>query len=189
MKRRKRVATELQFHSNQGFQYTSQAYFTLTQAYGIRQSMSSKGNSYDNAKAENFFSILKTECIYRQKLQTFNEANELIDRYVYYYNHESIQNKNCSGAADAARLRVNIILPTQGYFCTVRTNWGSSMDQDAFEGGSPCWSIPKVWGQLFSACRNCCKLAVGSASSPTMGVIPLAWKIFSWIGLGWAMNM
>ena len=92
-KEKKRVAAELQLHSDQGFQYTSQAYFKLTQSYGITQSMSSKGNPYDNAMAENFFSILKTECIYRHKLKTFQEANDLIDRYIYFYNHERIQNK------------------------------------------------------------------------------------------------
>ena len=92
-KEKKRVAAELQLHSDQGFQYTSQAYFKLTQSYGITPSMSSKGNPYDNAMAENFFSILKTECIYRHKPSTFKEANDLIDRYIYFYNHERIQNK------------------------------------------------------------------------------------------------
>ena len=92
-KEKKRVAAELQLHSDQGFQYTSQAYFKLTQSYGITPSMSSKGNPYDNAMAENFFSILKTECIYRHKPKTFHEANDLIDRYIHFYNHERIQTK------------------------------------------------------------------------------------------------
>ncbi|MBS6862089.1 MAG: DDE-type integrase/transposase/recombinase, partial [Clostridiales bacterium] len=60
-------SAELQLHSDQGFQYTSQAYFNLIQQYGITPSMSRRGNPYDNAMAENFFSILKTECIYRHK--------------------------------------------------------------------------------------------------------------------------
>ena len=90
---KKRVAAELQLHSDQGFQYTSQAYFKLTQSYGITPSMSRKGNPYDNAMAENFFSILKTECIYRHKPKTIKEANDLIDRYIHFYNHERIQNK------------------------------------------------------------------------------------------------
>ena len=92
-KEKKNVAAELQLHSDQGFQYTSQAYFKLTQSYGITPSMSRKGNPYDNAMAENFFSILKTECIYRHKLNTFQEANDLIDRYIPFYNHERIQTK------------------------------------------------------------------------------------------------
>ena len=94
MKReKKRAAAELQLHSDQGFQYTSQAYFNLAQAYGITPSMSRKGNPYDNAMAENFFSILKTECIYRHKPASFCEANEMIDRYINFYNHERIQLK------------------------------------------------------------------------------------------------
>ena len=39
------------------------------------------------------FSILKTECIYRHKPATFSEADEMIDRYIHFYNHERIQSK------------------------------------------------------------------------------------------------
>lgn len=90
---KKRAAAELQLHSDQGFQYTSPAYFNPTKEYGITPSMSRRGNCYDNAMAENFFSILKTECIYRHKPATFVEANEMIDKYIYFYNHERIQIK------------------------------------------------------------------------------------------------
>jgi transposase InsO family protein len=92
-KEKKKVAAELQLHSDQGFQYTSQAYFKLTQRYGITPSMSRRGNCYDNAMAENFFSILKTECIYRHKPASFVEANDMIDRYILFYNRERIQLK------------------------------------------------------------------------------------------------
>ena len=98
---KKKVAAELQLHSDQGAQYASQAYFELTQQYGITPSMSRRGNPYDNAAAENFFSILKTECIYRHKPATFSEANEMIDRYIHFYNHERIQLK--TGEAPLAR--------------------------------------------------------------------------------------
>ena len=94
MKREKKAVTaELQLHSDQGFQYTSQAYYNLTQEYGITPSMSRRGNCYDNAMAENFFSILKTECIYRHKPKTFAEANEMIVRYIHFYNYQRIQIK------------------------------------------------------------------------------------------------
>ena len=92
-KRKEKVTAELQLHSDQGFQYTSQAYFNLTQSYHITPSMSSRGNPYDNAMAENFFSILKTECIYRTKLRTYEEARLLIGEYIHFYNHERIQFK------------------------------------------------------------------------------------------------
>ena len=92
-KKKEKVTAELQLHSDQGFQYTSQAYFKLTQSYGITPSMSRRGNPYDNALAENFFSILKTECIYRVKLQSYEEARLLIGEYIYFYNHQRIQLK------------------------------------------------------------------------------------------------
>ena len=92
-KKKEKVTTELQLHSDQGFQYTSQAYYRLTQSYGIKPSMSRRGNPYDNALAENFFSILKTECIYRVKLQTYEEARLLIGEYIHFYNHQRIQLK------------------------------------------------------------------------------------------------
>ena len=92
-KKKEKVTAELQLHSDQGFQYTSHAYFKLTKSYNITQSMSRRGNPYDNALAENFFSILKTECIYRAKLQTYEEARFLIDEYIYFYNNERIQLK------------------------------------------------------------------------------------------------
>ena len=92
-KKKEKVTAELQLHSDQGFQYTSQAYFKLTQSYSITPSMSRRGNPYDNAMAENFFSILKTECIYRTKLKTYEEARILIDEYIYFYNYQRIQSK------------------------------------------------------------------------------------------------
>ena len=92
-KKKEKVTAELQLHSDQGFQYTSQAYFNLTKSYGITPSMSRRGNPYDNAMAENFFSILKTECIYRTKLRTYEEARLLIGQYIHFYNNERIQLK------------------------------------------------------------------------------------------------
>ena len=81
-KRKEKVTAELQLHSDQGFQYTSQPYFNLTKSYNITPSMSRRGNPYDNALAENFFSILKTECIHRTKIKTFADARRLIDDYI-----------------------------------------------------------------------------------------------------------
>lgn len=87
---------QVQIQSYQWFQYTSHAYFNLTKSYGITPSMSRRGNSYDNALPENLFSILKTECIYRNKLKAYVEAYLLIDEYIYFYNNKRIQPKqNC----------------------------------------------------------------------------------------------
>lgn len=92
-KKKEKVTAEVQLHSDQGFQYTSNQYFNLTKEYNIIPSMSRRGNPYDNSLAENFFSILKTECIYRTKLKTFEEACLLIDDYIFFYNNQRIQSK------------------------------------------------------------------------------------------------
>ena len=88
--KQEKVTAELQLHSDQGFQYTSQGYFTLTKKYGITPSMSRRANPYDNAMAENFFSLLKTECIYPCKPQTISDAKLLVDDYIDYFNNERI---------------------------------------------------------------------------------------------------
>ena len=92
-KKKEKVTGSLHLHSDQGFQYTSQAYYSLTKSYHITPSMSSRGNPYDNALAENFFSILKTECIYRAKIRSYEEARLLIAAYIQFYNNERIQLK------------------------------------------------------------------------------------------------
>lgn len=48
---------------------------------------------YGNALAENFYSIHKTECIYRTKPATLADAKELIGVYIYFYNNQRIQTK------------------------------------------------------------------------------------------------
>lgn len=87
------ATAELQLHSDQGFQYTSHRYFNLTKSYDIRPSMSRRGNCLDNAPAENFFGIIKSECINRVKIETIDEARTLIDEYIHFYNFERIQSK------------------------------------------------------------------------------------------------
>ncbi len=59
----------------------------------ITPSMSRRGNPYDNALAENFFSILKTECIHRVKLSGYDEARLIISEYINFYNNYRIQTK------------------------------------------------------------------------------------------------
>lgn len=91
--KKERITGQLLLHSDQGGQYRSQEYNNTLQLYNISPSMSSVGNPYDNALAENFFSTLKAECIYRVNLKTFEEASLLIDRYIAFYNNERIQTK------------------------------------------------------------------------------------------------
>jgi len=92
--KKEKVADNLILHSDQGLQYTSHNYNVLTKAYGIKASMSRAGTPLDNAPVESFFGTLKSECIYRQKLETLDQARKLIDRYIDFYNNDRIQLKS-----------------------------------------------------------------------------------------------
>ena len=90
---KREVTAELQLHSDQGFQYTSEGYFKLTKFYHITPSMSSPGTPLDNACAENFFSTLKSEWLHRYTPTTKEEARLLLGEYIHFYNYERIQLK------------------------------------------------------------------------------------------------
>ena len=90
---KREVTAELQLHSDQGFQYTSEGYFKLTKSYHITPSMSSPGTPLDNACAENFFSTLKSEWFHRYTPATKEEARLLLCEYIHFYNYERIQLK------------------------------------------------------------------------------------------------
>lgn len=80
-------------HSDQGWQYQNRRYQNHLKEKGLSQSMSRKGNCLDNAVAENFFGILKSEMYHNE---TFNSADELIENineYIDYYNNERIKLK------------------------------------------------------------------------------------------------
>ena len=81
-------------HSDQGSQYTSKAYFDLSQEYHFSPSMSSPGCPYDNAAMENFFGTLKCECLYRAHYSTKAEVQQLIAEYIHFYNYERINLKD-----------------------------------------------------------------------------------------------
>lgn len=75
-------ASDLIHHSDQGSQYTSEAYQALLQANGIQVSMSGVGNCYDNAMMESFFATLKTEGVvqgFATRLQARQTAFEYIE--------------------------------------------------------------------------------------------------------------
>ena len=92
-KQKERVTDGILLHSDQGFQYTSHAYFTLLKEYKISPSMSRRGNCYDNAVIENFFGHFKQEALQLHYLPSFQEVCDLVDQYIYFYNFERIQLK------------------------------------------------------------------------------------------------
>ncbi|MDX9806114.1 MAG: IS3 family transposase [bacterium] len=79
------------FHSDRGSQYASMEFRKLLKVRGIHQSMSGKGNCYDNFPAESFFKTLKTEEVYWHKYRTKAEAKINLFRYIEgFYNTRRI---------------------------------------------------------------------------------------------------
>ena len=81
-------------HSDMGWTYTNISYVSFLKELGIHQSMSRKGNCWDNACIENFFGLMKSETIRQTKqLLTVDEMIKLIDDYIHWYNNQRIQKK------------------------------------------------------------------------------------------------
>ena len=73
---------EIIFHSDRGSQYASTAYRNFLKNKNIRPSMSRRGNCYDNAYIESWFSSLKKEWIYRRQYSTASELKTLVFEYI-----------------------------------------------------------------------------------------------------------
>ena len=82
------------FHSDQGVLYLNETFQKRIEKLGLRQSMSKRGNCWDNAPQESFFGHFKDECGY-QGCETFEDLAEHISEYAVYYNNERRQwNRN-----------------------------------------------------------------------------------------------
>jgi len=78
----------LVLHSDQGWQYQMKQYQVILKKKEIIQSMSRKGNCWDNAIIENFFGTLKSELFYLKKFNSIEELKREIKEYIYYYNNK-----------------------------------------------------------------------------------------------------
>ncbi|ULL15279.1 IS3 family transposase [Paenibacillus sp. H1-7] len=85
--------TGLIVHSDQGSQYTSHAYHDMLPKVGAQISMSRRGNCYDNASMESFFSHLKVEALYPYDIRNIEEAQRRIEEFIHFYNEERAQRK------------------------------------------------------------------------------------------------
>lgn len=85
--------TGLILHSDQGWQYQHKHYRKMLKDKGIRQSMSRKGNCLDNACAENFFGLLKTELLYLQQFDSVEHFISELKSYIQWYNTKRIKLK------------------------------------------------------------------------------------------------
>ena len=84
------ITTETIIHSDQGCHYTSCSFIQLLKDKKLRQSMSRKGNCWDNAPQESFFGHMKDE-IDLSNCKTFEEVKNIIDDWMDYYNNERYQ--------------------------------------------------------------------------------------------------
>lgn len=78
-------------HSDQGWQYRMTSYKQMLSEQGVKQSMSRKGNCYDNAIMENFFGTIKSEMFYLKKYASIKELKKDIKEYIRYYNNDRIR--------------------------------------------------------------------------------------------------
>jgi putative transposase len=95
---RRKFPRDVIVHSDRGSQYCSADYQKLLTLYGLRCSMSRKGNCWDNAVAESFFHTLKTELVYQTHYLTRQDAKQSLFQYIeVYYNqvrrHSAIDSK------------------------------------------------------------------------------------------------
>ena len=80
----------LMFHSDQGVQYCANAFVQYCKSKSITQSMSRRGNCWDNAVMERFFRSLKTERLNYQSFANHQEVVENVESYIYFYNYKRI---------------------------------------------------------------------------------------------------
>ena len=80
---------ETLLHSDRGVQYRANEYQQALAAYGLRCSMSRKGNCWDNAVMEAFFSRLKVELIYAENYQSVEEARSAIFEYIELFHNRT----------------------------------------------------------------------------------------------------
>lgn len=80
-------------HSDQGWQYQHHGYRKRLEEHNIVQSMSRKGNCLDNAMAENFFGIMKSELLYAEKFKTAEDFIKALEEYIEYYNNKRIKSR------------------------------------------------------------------------------------------------
>ena len=92
---RRRPSKGLMIHSDRGVQYASKDFKSILKKHGFIQSMSRKGNCWDNAVAESFFHTFKTQLIYHIRLKNINEAERILFKYIeIYYNQRRKHSAN-----------------------------------------------------------------------------------------------
>jgi putative transposase len=89
--KKRKTHRSLLLHSDQGWQYQMKQYQSRLKEYGIKQSMSRKGNCLDNAIIENFFGTIKSELFYLKNYESIEQLKNEINEYIKYYNNDRIK--------------------------------------------------------------------------------------------------
>lgn len=84
---------QLLMHSDQGWHYQMKQYRQALQERGIKQSMSRRGNCYDNSVIENFFGIMKSEFLYYKEFESVEHFKQELEKYMEYYNTKRMKAK------------------------------------------------------------------------------------------------
>lgn len=84
---------QLLMHSDQGWHYQMKQYRQALESRGIVQSMSRKGNCYDNSVMENFFGIMKSEFLYLKEFESIEQFKFELENYINYYNTKRMKAK------------------------------------------------------------------------------------------------
>lgn len=84
---------QLLMHSDQGWHYQMKQYRHALESRGIVQSMSRKGNCYDNSVMENFFGIMKSEFLYLKEFDSVEHFKKELEKYITYYNTRRLKAK------------------------------------------------------------------------------------------------
>lgn len=80
-------------HTDQGFQYQHRAWTNRLALVGAVQSMSRRGNCYDNATMENFFGHLKAEAFHHEHPTTIADLHVMVEDYIHWWNTERIHTR------------------------------------------------------------------------------------------------
>lgn len=100
----------LMLHSDQGWHYQMKGYQRTLKLNGITQSMSRKGNCYDNCVIENFFGLLKTEFFHNQSFTSVEHFQEELAKYIDYFNNKRIKVK--LKGLSPVQFRTQSLIPT-----------------------------------------------------------------------------
>jgi len=100
----------LVWHTDRGSQYASYSHKDLLEQYGIVQSMSRKGNCWDNAVAESFFKSLKNELNYQRYFYTKKQAKQEIFEYIEFYYNRTRSHSYLGNLSPARFEEINLML-------------------------------------------------------------------------------